>query len=80
MTMNGPSSILILLAKLISFMPPCAEVNTAEELCFFPIDNRRRARQSVESLRAKIDETAAEALLERFFWHGFGVFCVSLQG
>ncbi|CAE7214621.1 pats1 [Symbiodinium natans] len=35
-------------------------VNTAEELCFFPIDNRRRARQSVESLRAKIDETAAE--------------------
>ncbi|CAE7243392.1 pats1 [Symbiodinium sp. KB8] len=35
-------------------------VNTAEELCFFPIDNRRRGRQSVESLRVKIDETAAE--------------------
>ena len=40
------------------------QVNTAEELCFFPIDNRRRGRQSVESLRVKIDETAAEASLE----------------
>ena len=40
------------------------EVNEAEELCFFPIDNRKRGRQSVDLLRAKVDATASEALFE----------------
>ena len=36
-------------------------MNEAEELCFFPVDNRRRGRQSVDILRAKVDETASDA-------------------
>ena len=42
------------------------KVNEAEELCFFPVDNRRRGRkdsQSVDILRAKVDETASDARL-----------------
>lgn len=38
-----------------------SKVNEAEELCFFPVDNRRRGRQSVDILRAKVDETASDA-------------------
>ena len=37
------------------------EVNEVEELCFFPVDNRRRGKQSVDLLRAKVDETASDA-------------------
>lgn len=41
-------------------------VNEAEELCFFPVDNRRRGRQSVELLRAKVDETASDICTRGF--------------
>ncbi|CAJ1455616.1 unnamed protein product [Effrenium voratum] len=41
-------------------------VNPSEELCFFPVDNRRSTRgtgakeKGVEQLRAKVDETASD--------------------
>lgn len=41
-------------------------VNEAEELCFFPVDNRRRGRQSVDVLRAKVDETASDICTRGF--------------
>ena len=45
-----------------------SEVNEAEELCFFPVDNRRRGKtSSVDILRAKVDETASDARRFRFF-------------
>lgn len=47
-----------------------SKVNEAEELCFFPVDNRRRGRkdsQSVDILRAKVDETASDARRFRVF-------------
>lgn len=55
------------------------EVNEAEELCFFPVDNRRRGRQSVDALRAKVDETASDArpmvsVVRRAFFHRRKIF------
>ena len=45
-----------------------SEVNEAEELCFFPVDNRRRGKtSSVDILRAKVDETASDTRRFRFF-------------
>eukprot|EP00434_Breviolum_minutum_P035558 symbB.v1.2.031477.t2/scaffold3659.1/size52467/1 len=42
-------------------------VNEAEELCFFPVDNRRRGKtSSVDILRAKVDETASDICTRGF--------------
>ncbi|CAE8655909.1 unnamed protein product [Polarella glacialis] len=54
-------------------------VNTREELCFFPVDNRRKERQGIDALRAKVDETASEICTTGFLSKALPIYWLRFQ-